>query len=710
MSTIPGNPDASPESTAPAAPPSKISILRRLSLRADQFEYLEHILLAVAVGVLAALGNLGFRELILFFSWVFRTLEWNALGIPQLVGGVGWPRHEHHWAMLLVPVILVSGGAGLLLLNLLFPGDVLGYGFPNFLEMVNLGNARIHRRWIIVKAAGAAISLGAGVSVGREGPIAQIGGAIGAAVAQLRRFSSDRMKVLVAAGAGAGIATTFNAPMGGMMFAQEIVLMGHTELTNLVLVIIATFSAVVTSRTLAGEAGAVFHPVAFEINTYWELLSYGLMGILMGAMGAGYIRFFHATGRYLRSLKQPQWVKLLAGLFAVGIVAIILPQNLSDGYPVIDRAMTGKLTLLMLASLTVAKFVTSAVSLDCGAAGGVFGPIFFIGTMAGGTFRGISHLILPGVTGPPGSYALVGLGAFLAAVTHAPLTALFLLFEMTELNYNIALPAMIATILALVVARTIESESIDTYSLAREGKTLEIGRERLILTHLPVASVMAKNVDILHENASLTDVLRIAGDSPQATLPVIDSEGNLAGLVVTRDLLGVLASGAELGPLVNAYDLCRSNSPVVTPESNLDQAAQSMEYEALEELPVTATPTGGKFLGLVSRRDIAQAFNRVTVSMASMDHTNRGIFWASGYRVSRIKIPPNAGGKSLRDLDPRAKFAVSVLAIQDGSAPDSGFAPIAPDRRLKAGDTIVASGRPADLRRFTRELEGAQAA
>jgi K+/H+ antiporter YhaU regulatory subunit KhtT len=148
---------------------------------------------------------------------------------------------------------------------------------------------------------------------------------------------------------------------------------------------------------------------------------------------------------------------------------------------------------------------------------------------------------------------------------------------------------------------------------------------------------------------------------------------------------------------------------VITPDSNLDQAAQLMEYEALEELPVTATASGGKFLGLVTRRSIAQALNRVTVSLASTEQGDRGIFWASGFRVSRITIPPSADGKSLRDLDPRARFAVSVLAIQDGQQPDQGFAPIAPDRRLKAGDTVVASGRPADLRRFTRELEGAAA-
>ncbi|MGA7619485.1 chloride channel protein, partial [Candidatus Binatus sp.] len=170
-----------------------------LALRIDQLEYVQLIILAVIVGVLAALGNLAFRKLIEFFSWLFRVLEWNALRI-----GLGGPHRA------LIPLILLSGGVAILLLNRIFPEDVLGYGFPNFLEMVNLGTARFKRRWIFVKAAGAALSLGAGASVGREGPIAQVGGAIGSTIAQLRKLSPDRAKVMIAAGAGAGIATTFN--------------------------------------------------------------------------------------------------------------------------------------------------------------------------------------------------------------------------------------------------------------------------------------------------------------------------------------------------------------------------------------------------------------------------------------------------------------------------------------------------------------------
>jgi CIC family chloride channel protein len=663
-------------------------------LRADQFEYVQLILLAMAVGALAALGNIGFRELIDFFSWVFRHLEWNLLGINR--GGI---------FLILIPVILMSGGAGMLILNRIWPGDVLGYGFPRFLEQVNLGNARVKRRWIIVKALGASLSLGAGASVGREGPIAQIGGAIGSLIAQVRKLSPERMKVLVAAGAGAGIATTFNAPIGGLMFAQEIVLLGHAEVANLTLLIIATFTAVVTQRGILGNE-TVFQVPQFVLRSYWEMITYALMGLSMGILGASYVRFLHGTAGVFRRMRIPEWARLMIGLAAVGVIAIALPDNLSDGYPVINRAMAGEFELGMLAALCAAKYFGSSISLGCGAPGGVFGPIFFIGTMGGGTFQRLSEHLFAHLTGPRGSYAIVGLGAFLAGTTHAPLTALFLLFETTH-SYSIALPAMIATITALVVARAIESESIDTYPLAREGKTLHIGQERLALTQIPVSAVMTKDVAVVNDNAPLSDVLHIAGETPQSTLPVVSSDGHLSGLIVTRDLLTLLAGGADLGPLVNAYDIAQTNCPALTPAQSLDVASQLMEQDGLDEIPVVERHGGGgAFLGLVTRQHIAQALNRVTVSLSTLATRDQNIYWATGYRVTRVQVPQAADGKTLRELDPRARFGVTVLAARSAGDSEAGFAPVTPDQKLKEGDLLVAAGRPADIRRFARQLEG----
>jgi CIC family chloride channel protein len=656
----------------------------------SQLEYVELILVAAAVGIAAAFGNLGLRALIQFFSWLFLVREGHLLGI-----GSGWGR-------LLTPLVLVSGGCALLLLNYFYPGDVLGYGFPNFLETVNLGNARIRRRWIVLKALGAALSLGCGVAVGVEGPIAQIGGAIGSAFAQIRRLSVQQAKVLIAAGAGAGIATTFNAPMGGMMFAQEIVLLGQTELGNLTLVLVATFSAVVTGRALTGGS-AVFVPARFAIDDYWQMVTYGMMGLLLGVLSAGYIRFFHAAGRFIRSLPINQPTRLLGGLAIVGVIAIVLPQNLADGYPVIQAAVQGRIFFAVAAALAVAKIVANTISLNVEAPGGVFGPIFFIGSMAGVAFRGVAHRIVPSLTGPAGSYALVGLGSFLSGVTHAPLTALLLMFEMTRGDWTVVLPAMTATLGSLVVSRFIESESIDTYSLARAGKNLEIGRDRRILAQLPVSSVVEREVATIAAAAPMAEVTRAASETTQATLPVLD-HGSLVGLIVTRDLLALLAGGLDLGTLLNALDLSRQNPPVLTLESNLDEAAQMMEFDALDELPVVDHLPDGRFMGLVARNDIARALNRVSLSVSTLAARDDSIFWASGYRVSRMHVPAGAVGKTLRELDARTRFGISVLAVQDAARAEAGFEPCPPDRPLRANDQIIVAGSPASLRRFVREL------
>jgi CIC family chloride channel protein len=361
-----------------------------------------------------------------------------------------------------------------------------------------------------------------------------------------------------------------------------------------------------------------------------------------------------------------------------------------------------------LVILAAAKFVTSSVALGCGAPGGVFGPTFFIGTMAGGAFHRLSMHLIPAVTGPRGSYALIGLGAFLGAVTHAPLTALFLLLEMTHSN-SVALPAMVAIVTSTIVARGIETESMDTYRLAREGKTLEIGRERLALTQIPVGAVMSKEVDSVRENTPLTEVMRVAGNTEQSTLPVVGEAGNLAGIIVTRDLLAVISRADDIGPLANAFVVCRKNPPTVTVDSSLDEASQHMERESLDEIAVIDV-AHAKFVGLVSRRQIAQALNRVSISISSLATQDQGIYWATGYHVTRAAIPEAANGRTLRELDSRARFGVTVLAIQKRGEVEAGFRPATPDQRLGGGDIMMIAGRPPDIRNFTRELERAPTA
>ena len=230
-------------------------------------EYTGLVLLAALIGLLGAAGSIVFQAAIAGAARGFGSPRRRArrVGLGAIVGA---------------PIVLAAGGVALLCLERLFPGHALGYGFPRFLEMVHLEGGRVKRRWMIVKTLGAAISLGAGASVGREGPIAQIGGSIGSFVAQLLRLES-RLKLLVACGAAAGIATTFNAPIGSVMFAQEIVLQGKVELAHFSLIVISTATAVIASRALGG-AETVFHARVFELGGYQEILTYALMGLVLG--------------------------------------------------------------------------------------------------------------------------------------------------------------------------------------------------------------------------------------------------------------------------------------------------------------------------------------------------------------------------------------------------------------------------------------------
>jgi CBS domain-containing protein len=218
--------------------------------------------------------------------------------------------------------------------------------------------------------------------------------------------------------------------------------------------------------------------------------------------------------------------------------------------------------------------------------------------------------------------------------------------------------------------------------------------------------VIQREVTTVPAAAPSAAVTRAVSETTQATMPVLDRDGTLAGLIIARDLLALLAGDMELVGLVNALDLSRQNPPLLTLESNLDEAAQMMEYDALDELPVVESPRSRKFVGLVARHDIARALNRVSLSVSTLAAREENIFWASGYRVSRMQAPAGAVGKSLRDLDARSRFGVSVLAVQNTTQPDAGFEPCPPDRVLRVGDRLIVAGSPAALRRFVRDLAG----
>jgi CIC family chloride channel protein len=458
---------------------------------------------------------------------------------------------------------------------------------------------------------------------------------------------------------------------------------------------------VATTRGLFGGE-PVLRVMPFALESYWECLTYGTLGLLLGLLAVIYTRLFHAALRTAPRLPWPRGVTLLLGLAAVGVLDMAVPANLADGYPVINDALAGRIVWQAAVVLAVAKMAGSIVSLACGAPGGVFGPIFFIGAMTGAGFRAFSALILPGLTGPRGSYALVGLGAFLAATTHAPLTSVFLLFEMTD-NYSVTVPALVTVGLALLVAQHFEPESIDTYGLSAEGKQLHGTPAHHALDHVPVRAAYRPDVVTVPEGCPLPDVLRIVGDAGATTLPVVNGAGELVGLLSFAALREALLNDG-LGPLVVARDLCESRVPTLTPETSLSEAFRRIEAARVEELPVVDPAHPTHVIGMLSRADLIAAYNRVAATLgapATSWLTAERPGWSLRYRVITIEVPQGWARRSLREIDCRGHYGVAVLAVRPvGRQGEGGFELPDPDRPLSPGDALVVAGIPEDLRRI----------
>ena len=362
------------------------------------------ILLGLATGVVGGVANVGFRLAVDAFAYLIQDLGGAAVGIA-----------ERPWLLPLFPML---GALLLVPIALLFPGEIYGYGFPRFLERVNLRGGIFKKRLIVPKALAAAATIGSGGSTGVEGPIAQLGGGLGSMLGQWTQASAARMRVLIASGTAAAIAATFNAPIAGVMFAVEIVLQGDFQLQSFVSLILAAGTATVIARATFGMHQDFTVPI-YHLAMPLEVLSYVLLGILSGLVAIVFIRVFYASRDTFERLPLPAHAKPLLGALLMGVIAIGLPQVMGNGYEHIQSALDGDLVWSMMLLLVGGKIVATALTVGSGGVGGTFAPSLYIGTMLGGGYGFLVDRAFHAITAPPGAYAMVGMAGFLAATAQA---------------------------------------------------------------------------------------------------------------------------------------------------------------------------------------------------------------------------------------------------------------------------------------------------
>ncbi|MBG7609711.1 MAG: chloride channel protein [Anaerolineae bacterium] len=575
---------------------------------------------ALIVGIGTGLGAVAFRYLISYVE--FLGYDW----FPQLTS---------QWGNAYVVIIPALGGLIVGPLIYFFAREAKGHGVPEVMEAVALRGGRIRPVVAVVKSLASSISIGSGGSVGREGPIVQIGSALGSSLGQRLRLSDDRIKNLVACGAAAGIAATFNAPIAGVIFALEIIL-GEFSVRYFSSVVVSAVAASVIGRAVFGDVPAFFIPFEYGINSLWEFFFYPILGVLAALMGVIFVRMLYWTEDAFEKWKAiPEWFQPMIGGILLGIIALVyplvsvvswdrMPQVFNVGYNVIESALAGHLTLAVVLTLLVLKLIATSLTLGSGGSGGVFAPSLFLGAMLGTAFEIVINRFFPGIAAPPGAYALVGMGAVFAASAHAPLTAVLILFELTS-DYRIILPLMLTVVIATLFAQwLLGGESIYSLKLTRRGVRIQRGRDVDVMQSVSVAEVMVKNIHTISHDINLKKLSMVFTQSHHHGLVVLDHHGKLWGIVTISDLEEALEKHLSLKKtLISEIATPRDQMLMSFPDETMGDALNRMSFPGVGRLPVVSREDPSNLIGLIRRDDIIRAYNIALTKRAEIQHQTK---------------------------------------------------------------------------------------
>jgi CIC family chloride channel protein len=610
------------------------------------------LLTSLVVGIGAGLGAVVFRRLIEGVQWLAYD------GLAGAMQGI------YPFYLLIIPAL---GGAIFGPLIYRFAREAKGHGVPEVMEAVALRGGRIRPRVAIVKSLASAICIGTGGSVGREGPIAQIGSALGSTVGQLFRLSDDRVRNLVACGAAGGVAATFNAPIAGSVFALEVIL-GQFHATYFGAVVISAVVADVIAQVFEGDLRAFVVPDYILVSP-WELLLYTLLGLLAALAAVGFTRLLYLSEDLWDRLRFPEYFKPVLGGVLLGAVGILtpkidgFPRVFGVGYDTISQAVLGELALQVAVVLLLAKILATVITLGSGGSGGIFAPSLFMGAMLGEAFGQVAHGLFPAITAPSGAYALVGMAAFFTGAAHAPITSILILFEMTG-DYHIILPLMLTTVMSTLVSRLISQESIYTLKLTRRGVHLRQGQDIDVMQGVTVREAMTTEVDTVPLDMSLDELEDAFARTHHHGFPVVDEAGDLAGVVSIQDLERARTSGASAASTV-ADIATRTDLLVAYPYEPMWKALRRLGLRDVGRLPVVEEEGSMRLVGAVRRVDIIRAYDQAIAARARHQHRAEVLRLGQmdGTSFLHLRIPPAspAVGQRISELDlPEECLIISV--------------------------------------------------
>ncbi|KWD63488.1 voltage-gated chloride channel protein ClcB [Burkholderia ubonensis] len=573
-----------------------LSFLLKLRTRAQTLFRLSdaHTMLiwSVIVGIGGAFATIAFREGI---ELVQRVVSGGSGSFVEMAKRLPW--YVRFW-------LPAAGGflAGCVLLLATRGGAKTRR--TDYMEAVALGSGVVPVRQSLWRSASSLLTIGTGGSIGREGPMVQLAALAASLVGRFAHFDPPRLRLLVACGAAAGITSAYNAPIAGAFFVSEIVL-GAIAMESFGPMVVASVVANIVMREFAGYRPPYEMPV-FPAVAGPEVLPFVVLGLLCGVLAPQFLHLLDASKHQFKRLPVPLPVRLALGGLIVGVISVWIPDVWGNGYSVVNQILHSPWTWQALVAVLVFKVLATAATAGSGAIGGVFTPTLFVGAVLGSLFGLGMQALWPGHTSAYFAYAMVGMGAFLAGATQAPLMAILMIFEMT-LSYQVVLPLMVSCVVAYFVARATGTTSMYEITLRHH----QDAQERLRIRTTQMRELIQPAQTVVPLSASVADMTRVFLEYPVKYLYVTDDAGRFRGAVALKDITCDLLDRRDTTDKTAAH-YAHTPFPLLTPDMPLGTALELFMGFQGERLPVIESAAEPTLAGVVYKTSLLDAYRRMT--------------------------------------------------------------------------------------------------
>jgi CIC family chloride channel protein len=647
------------------------------------------LLLIGVVGVLAGFLGVAVHRLI----ETLQVLLWGSSSLLEAAAQVPL------WRAIAAPA---AGGLLIVLLILAARGPTDGPGMGILIESVALRGGRVPIRPIVVSSLAAIATVGSGGSLGREGPMIRLGAMISSRLGTRFHLPPHRVKVLVGCGAAAGLAAAYNIPIGGALFAMEVIL-GNFALSIFGPIVASSVISTLIARSFEGDA-LRFAVTDFQLTSHWEIPIFAGLGLVSAVSSIAFVLGVRKLSRLLHGLPGPAWLWPIPGFALFGLLAYYVPHVLEGGREPTNALLLRNLPVLELPGLAMdlslpalflvvaaVKIVAVALTDGSGGVGGKFTPSLFVGALVGGAYGYVAHQLWPDATSAYPAYAAVGMAAITAGTSHAPISAILILFELTG-NYDLILPLMVASIISSVISRKLYPYSIYTEALQRKGVDLNLRLEQAVMAGMGVRDLLREDPDTLHPATGYREVVDRFFAAQRQRLFVVDPEGKLLGEISLHDIKHVLDHPEQLTVVV-AHDLLRPTERVLREDERLDRAAEVFGQSDYERLPVV--DAAGRFRGVLAKRDLLAVYAQEVLGRPALlatfvsgrdEETSRDyVELPPNFSVRLVDLPRDLAGKTLAEARLPQARGVRVIELKRGSGTKE-------ERVIPGGDTVFEAG------------------